>query len=384
MNTEQLLNTIICVSFFLFAFIAIVNPNKVNVMANRWLGVFFLNIGLKIAAAVVMGCKAEQQFDWLIRFVDLSHCATPALFYLSVVQFATPGKFNKKYYLSFVPGVIVFLLILPFDIVPGFKGYPFPKFVLNIIVYTIFITSNLQMWVLWVLAYYKLYKHQKNIQLLASDTAPVDLRWLRHLLLVIGVMMLIFVVNNLLMIHTQLLYRQWVYLGCSLMVCYYLIAQKEIFPYHPASIAEVNQVIEEFQHQPKQIKSRLDDGLSQRLKLRLENLMAHDKLYLDSELNLPQLAQSMEVSVHDLSYLLNDNIGMNFFQFINAHRVEEAKQLMLSDKHKHLNILGIAYSAGFSSKTTFNTAFKKQTGLSPSEFMKQSKTEVPPVVSYQS
>jgi hypothetical protein len=162
MNIEQLLNTIICVSFFLFAFIAIVNPNKVNVMANRWLGVFFLNVGLKIAAAVATGYKAEPQFDWLIRFVDLSHCATPALFYLSVVQFSTPGKFNKKYYLSFIPGAVVFLLIMPFDVMPGFKGYPFPKPVLNIIVYIIFFTANLQMWVLWALAWYKLHQHQKN------------------------------------------------------------------------------------------------------------------------------------------------------------------------------------------------------------------------------
>jgi AraC-like DNA-binding protein len=197
-------------------------------------------------------------------------------------------------------------------------------------------------------------------------------------------MMLIFVSNNLLMLHSQSLYRQFIFLGCSLAICYYLIAQKEIFPYQPLEIAAVSQVIEEFQHQPKQVKSRLDDGLSAQLKLRLEHLMRHDKLYLDSDLNLPNLAQSMEISVHDLSYLLNESIGMNFFQFINAHRIEEAKKLMLSDKHKHLNILGIAYSAGFSSKTTFNTAFKKQTGLSPSEFMKQGKSDVSPVVSYQS
>ncbi|WCT13040.1 helix-turn-helix domain-containing protein [Mucilaginibacter jinjuensis] len=381
MTAEQLLNTIICVSFFLFAFIAIVNPNKVNIMANRWLGIFFLNVGLKIAAAVVDGDHAAHQFDWLLRFVDLSHCATPALFYLSVVQFATPGKFNRKYYLSFVPGAIVFLLILPFNLLPAFKGYPFPKLVLNTIIYTIFLTSNLQMWVLWALAWYKLYKHQKNIQLVASNTTPVDLRWLNYLLYIIGIMMLIFVANNLLMIHSQSLYRQIIYLFCSLVICYYLIAQKEIFPYQPAAIAEVSQVIEEFQHQPKQIKPRMDDKLSHRLKLRLEHLMVHDKLYLDSELNLPQLAQSMEVSVHDLSYLLNDSVGMNFFQFINAYRVKEAKLLMLSDQHKHLNILGIAYSAGFSSKTTFNTAFKKQTGLSPSQFMKQG--EIAANVSYQ-
>jgi AraC-like DNA-binding protein len=81
----------------------------------------------------------------------------------------------------------------------------------------------------------------------------------------------------------------------------------------------------------------------------------------------------MAISIHDLSYLLNEAFGMNFFRFINLYRIEEAKQLMISEKYRHLNILGIAYSAGFNSKTTFNTAFKKETGVSPSQFMQQVK-----------
>jgi AraC-like DNA-binding protein len=87
------------------------------------------------------------------------------------------------------------------------------------------------------------------------------------------------------------------------------------------------------------------------------------------------LAKEMVISTHDLSYLLNECFGASFFQFVNTYRVEEAKQLMLSEKYKHLNILGIAYNAGFNSKTTFNTAFKKHTGLSPSQFMQSAKAQ---------
>ena len=103
--------------------------------------------------------------------------------------------------------------------------------------------------------------------------------------------------------------------------------------------------------------------------------MHAEKPYLDNELGLPQLAAEMGISSHDLSYLLNEGFGKNFFQFINTYRVAEAKQLMLSEKHKHLNLLGIAYSAGFNSKTTFNTSFKKETGLSPSQFIQQFKAD---------
>lgn len=370
MTTEQLLYTIICIVFFLLAFIALVNPNKVNVSANRWLGLFFVFVALKVASSLVFSFKIEHRYTILTGFVDLTTGFMPVLFYLSIVQFATPGSINKRYYASFIPGIVIFLIVLPFHI-SGFKGYPVPHWIDLMLAITVMLVSNLQIWLFWLLANRKLNQHQRNIRLVASNVAPVDLGWLRYTLNFIGVMMLIYVGNNLLKMRTHGLYEPIIYLGCGFVICYHLIAQKEIYPYQPGQIIEVSEVIEEFQHQPMVAKSRFDDETASRLKLRLDQLMTNQRLYLDTELNLPQLAEHMQLSVHDLSYLLNEVVGSNFFQYINEHRVEEAKQLMLSGKYKHLNILGIAYSAGFSSKTTFNTAFKKQTGLSPSQFLKQ-------------
>jgi len=65
---------------------------------------------------------------------------------------------------------------------------------------------------------------------------------------------------------------------------------------------------------------------------------------------------------------LNTGFGENFYAFVNRYRVEEAKQL-LTTRVKALSMLGIAYEAGFRSKTTFNNAFKKHTGLSPSQYV---------------
>jgi AraC-like DNA-binding protein len=98
--------------------------------------------------------------------------------------------------------------------------------------------------------------------------------------------------------------------------------------------------------------------------------MTTDKCFLDPDLDLPSLAARMNLTPHELSYLLNKGIGSNFFEFVNSYRVEEAKKLLLSGEHNHYSILGIAYEAGFNSKTTFNTTFKKATGLTPSQFKK--------------
>ncbi len=65
-----------------------------------------------------------------------------------------------------------------------------------------------------------------------------------------------------------------------------------------------------------------------------------------------------------------------FFQCVNQYRVKAAKQLLLSERHKHLNMLGIAYATGFSSRTTFNTMFKKLTNQSPSEFQDRVRKKV--------
>ncbi|NOY60505.1 MAG: helix-turn-helix transcriptional regulator, partial [Calditrichaeota bacterium] len=92
------------------------------------------------------------------------------------------------------------------------------------------------------------------------------------------------------------------------------------------------------------------------------------KPYLISDLTLPQLANMLHISAHNLSEILNTYMQKNFFDFINHYRVEEVKNKLSDPKTQHLNILAIAFDAGFNSKTSFNTIFKKYTGQTPSQF----------------
>jgi AraC-like DNA-binding protein len=99
--------------------------------------------------------------------------------------------------------------------------------------------------------------------------------------------------------------------------------------------------------------------------------MTEEKIYLENELNLSKMAEKLGVSVHDTSFLINQTQGHNFYTYVNSFRIEAAKKLLRSSQIKELNILGIAFASGFNSKTTFNTTFKKITGLSPSQYTKQ-------------
>lgn len=102
----------------------------------------------------------------------------------------------------------------------------------------------------------------------------------------------------------------------------------------------------------------------------LETFMQTRRPWLDPDLTLSQLAGQLNLNVSQLSYLVNAGFGKNFNDFVNAYRVEEVKRIMQDPAAAHLSLLGIAFECGFNSKATFNRAFKKSTGVSPSQFLK--------------
>lgn len=106
----------------------------------------------------------------------------------------------------------------------------------------------------------------------------------------------------------------------------------------------------------------------------IEKLMAFmekERPYLDAEMTIQDLSAKINISKHHLTQILNNNIGKNFFTFVNEFRIEEVKRKLADPAFDHLTILGIAYDCGFNSKSSFNNIFKQYTGSTPSEFKKQ-------------
>jgi AraC-like DNA-binding protein len=91
--------------------------------------------------------------------------------------------------------------------------------------------------------------------------------------------------------------------------------------------------------------------------------------YRNSELSLAILADAIGLSPHHLSEVLNQHAGQNFNHFINAYRVKEVCEKLNSSSS--LKVLDIAMRAGFSSKSTFNTIFKKYMGVTPTQYRHQ-------------
>jgi adenylate cyclase len=105
----------------------------------------------------------------------------------------------------------------------------------------------------------------------------------------------------------------------------------------------------------------------------LESVLAYLKNqtpYLNPELTLRSLAEQVSIHPNQLSWLLNEKIRKNFNEFINHYRVEHFKILAKDPANAHISLIGLAYESGFNSKTVFNTFFKKETGMTPSGYLK--------------
>ena len=105
---------------------------------------------------------------------------------------------------------------------------------------------------------------------------------------------------------------------------------------------------------------------------KLRGVMQTQKPYRDGNLTLPQLARSVSLTPHLLSQLLNEHVGENFAQFVNRHRIEEAKAQLVDPAYQHFTIAAIAEEVGFNSTSAFNAAFKKITGATPSQYRQRS------------
>jgi AraC-like DNA-binding protein len=240
--------------------------------------------------------------------------------------------------------------------------------------------------------YVLLIRHQANMKRIVSNVNQINLDWLIQFLHILSITVFIWLNDAIFGFPYITEATNLIYAICIFFLAYYAIQQKTIFAFKQKDIDEIVDLFENdniatvsndlpinntvdteaiIVEKPK-IK-RLGESQIQNLSIQLTALMEKKKMYLDNDLNLPTIAEKLGISIHEASFLINETAKDNFYNFINKYRVEEAKRLLTSTKMKELNILGIAFASGFNSKTTFNTTFKKNVGISPSQYSREQK-----------
>ncbi len=144
----------------------------------------------------------------------------------------------------------------------------------------------------------------------------------------------------------------------------------------PSQIPFVENMDETDVDKRKYSKSGLSQEAAENLHKELIKLMETDKLYLESELTLSELAKRLNTHPNYLSQVINEKEGKNLYDYINTLRIEEFKKLISDPANQKYTILSLAYDCGFNSKSSFNRYFKKATGESPSEYMSKLNIEI--------
>jgi len=123
-------------------------------------------------------------------------------------------------------------------------------------------------------------------------------------------------------------------------------------------------------------KTKFTKSQAEELSLKLNRHMREDKPYLNPEVTLSNLAANIGITKYDLTHLLNDFIGQNFFSYVNEFRLNDVIKKLEDTSYDHLTIMSIAYECGFKAKSTFNGLFKQHTGLTPTEYKRKTVQKV--------
>ena len=352
------------------------------------------------------------------------------LFYFYLKSLIIPlYRFRNREMVHLLPAAVIFMLLLPAFLItnqPAASGFIQPagmtapdwpdvvRHACEIAVYGYF---SLQI-VVYSTRVSNLFKlHKSNIEKSFANTRDVRLVWVYSLLVMFLFFLVVLGISRFIGLGRYDLFRDVIGVAEFLIILVFAVfalMQQDIY-HHPAIVEPANRAgeesflpaeekaatgwvgepaglmpIEAALPEMKESKEKGDcngikkyagSGLTAQQKRvlgrKLDKLMK-EKYYLNEKLTIDGLAEKLDTNSKYLSQLINESQQKNFYTYINTFRVTEAQRLLNERQHQKYSIQGIALMAGFSSKSSFNEAFRRITGMTPSEYVeKNDKTEPP-------
>lgn len=213
----------------------------------------------------------------------------------------------------------------------------------------------------------KLYnQYRKWTKTQFSDIEAVSFKWFRNFLIVLVITFVIYLLKMVIDNIYQLDFKQdWWDNLVGVALIYYV----SITGYAQAQ-PNTGLVFKEEEHKVENVqKEKFNEVELENWKMKILILMEDEKLYLQPELNLSDIANRLKTNISVLSGVVNNAFGKNFNDFVNEFRVKEFQERILLPENKNITLLGIAFDCGFNSKATFNRSVKKFTNKAPKDFL---------------
>lgn len=345
-----------------------------NRKGNLWFGVFLISFGFALLSKIIWEEEFDIKFPYIIPVSELSRFIVAPSFYLSIWYYTHLGKtrFGKKW-MHFIPAVVFILVVsLPYFLSLGNISDLIGESASKVLGGLMGLVLPIQLVIYWILSFQLLKRHRSSVLLFSSQKKERDLMWLLNILVWMLFIIVLFLIMKIEENDILKSLSTYLYLIFTLFMVSSLLRQKEVFFTNKnENIALENIIYPDLSFQTEKPASRLNENEVLQYKLILNTLLEQEEVYTNPEINLASLADKVGISMNDLSFVINNSYNMNFYALINNYRVEKVKEMLAKKQYSHLTILGIAYEAGFTSKSTFNNAFKKTTGHTPSEYMKK-------------
>lgn len=340
-----------------------------NVKANQILALWIFILSLDLLQQIFYAESLYQQAPELITFVNFFPLTYGGFLFLYVRTLTQGTPLRKKDLLHFLLFVVMIIINIPIMTQPSAEKLQLlisimasqPPLSIQISSLLMPLTASI-----YALASY-------NMLLKHPQGKSRYFGWLRTML---GLNLIIWVIVWSSIIAPEYLRHvniTLIYLLVSLviyMLGYFSLRQPDFF-LQKAMLETPQQEIQIKALAPKYGDNRLPHELRESIWTVLESYMQEQAPWRASNLTLQQFAERTGVASHHISQVLNDHHGWSFNDYLNRYRVKAVCDRLQSSSEE--NLLDIALTCGFSSKSSFNAIFKKHTNLTPSQYRKKSK-----------
>lgn len=351
---------------FLFG-LALLSFKRGNKIPNRLLAALVLVISIFLFGAVMRTTSYDLVLPHLSRIHDpFTFLVSPLLFLYLKTLITRKTSFPKKNLLHFIPFGICVVYLIPYYFQdtavktqillaehqhPGLGNWYYVRSAFVIIYSLVYLSLSV-----WMLV-----KHFRKIK---RENIQPDKAVLLQVRFLIAAILTIWIVG---VFRYALDHTSQTNLLVPLLAAITVYGLGYICLRNPEVLSSAEEVLP---LAPKYENSTLSAEKSERYLKRLRQIMETEKPFTDGELTLQKLAEKLSIPPPHLSQAINERLNQSFSDFINSYRVEEVKKMFLDPAKKHYSILAIAEEAGFSSKSSFNSVFKKHANQTPSEFRK--------------
>ena len=340
-----------------------------NKRANRILGFVFFNVSISMLYYLFYSTNLFLKYPHFQKTTfPTTFLYGPLIYFYAKVQTDSSFKIRGKQFLHFIPFILVLISNIPFYMQSTQYKLDFflqKGIIKNELAAIQSVSQIIQISIYIIVTKLLINRHTKKIKNSVSLIDKVSLRWLsisfNYFFSIFGL-----VAAHLILIYFGVDLSSVYHITIPILITIFVY----VIGYHGLKQPEIIIQPEETNNDKKYERSTLTDEKSEGYLKNLLDLMENQKPYLQNDLTLLKLAEQIGISSHHLSQIINEKLNMNFYDFVNKYRVEEAKRLLLDPAQNSLTIFAVAVESGFNSKSAFNSCFKKFTNSTPSEYKK--------------